>query len=200
MTVGALSGSQAQELADNSEPTLSLTDNTPVEQVENLHEFLIELMKANTTYEIRAQKIPEQVGSLFDVHTISRIALGPYWKKMTDVEQLQIENLMQDLIVSNYAGRFKRYKKEAFVTQSEQPLSRNRHLVKTTLKTKTGEIVTLDYHFTSRNGEWKIYDVVANGVSDLALKRTFYGESYKKSGLVGVINDIQRQISKNQSL
>lgn len=202
----SFSSTLAEEEPEHSTPgstsvsTSEQTSSSAVEQVEKLHALLIQLMKSDTTYELRANRIPEQIENIFDIHTISRIALGSNWKNLAESEKLKVKKMMKHLIVSNYAGRFKRYKKEIFVTQSHGPISRKRHLVKTTLKTAAGEIVNLDYHFSNTSGGWKIYDVTANGVSDLALKRASYQESFKKSGLVGVIGEIQLQIQKNQSL
>lgn len=170
-----------------------------IQKVEKLHARLIENMRANIDYTERASQLTPLVESNFDLETISRIALGRNWRKLAADKQRLIKDLMKELIVSNYAGRFNQYKNEVFSIQSDRPVSASRHLVRSTLTTGAGKIVAMDYHLTNKSGDWKIFDVIANGVSDLALKRSTYGASFKKSGLPGVIADIELNIKSNKS-
>jgi phospholipid transport system substrate-binding protein len=48
-------------------------------------------------------------------------------------------------------------------------------------------------------GQWKIFDVVANGVSDLSLKRATYSTTFKSSGVNGVIEEIKQTIQNNKT-
>ena len=44
---------------------------------------------------------------------------------------------------------------------------------------------------------WKIYDIVANGVSDLSLKRAAYGKTLSENGFTGLVDNISEEIKKN---
>ncbi|MEK9824157.1 MAG: ABC transporter substrate-binding protein, partial [Gammaproteobacteria bacterium] len=68
--------------------------------------------------------------------------------------------------------------------------------VRTTLQTKT-ESVDLDYQLQLKNGEWRIYDVIANGVSDLSLKRSNYASLFATGGLETVQREIRDNIRRN---
>ena len=60
------------------------------------------------------------------------------------------------------------------------------------------EKVDLDYQLVDLGGQWKIFDVVANGVSDLSLKRATYSATFESSGVTGVIEEIRQTIKDNQ--
>ena len=171
----------------------------PVIQVENLHNSLIMVMKSKREYGERETFLTPVIENLFDTDTISRIALGSHWKTLAEADRILVTSRMLRLIISNYASRFKQFSGEEFATVSNKRISANRHLVKATLKTSRGETITLDYFLLESDSGWKIYDITANGVSDLALKRASYNESYRESGLAGVISEIDRQIGENKS-
>jgi len=166
--------------------------------VENLHTRLVEQMQSGETYEERASRLESLVASTFDTFTIARIALGSHWKNLEPEEQVQMQARIKALIISNYAGRFKKFTGESFSSLNEQPIGSNRYLVKTILLTGKNETVNLDYFLTESDGRWKIYDVTANGVSDLALKRASYSDIFKRLGFAGVLDEIDNQVDKNK--
>lgn len=65
------------------------------------------------------------------------------------------------------------------------------------LITSAGEQVDLVYQLHEVAGGWYIFDIVANGVSDLSLKRAAYGAIYQAEGLAGIIEAINNSINRN---
>lgn len=196
----ASSSSETDSKTSSETSSLAVIEDpaaVPIQIVEALHARLIANMRANSSYDERAEQLTPLIESSFDLTTISRIALGTNWRKLGEQDQRQIEELMKNLTISNYASRFSRYKKEAFSTQADKSVSTNRHQVRTVLTTAKGEKISLDYFLTNKSGTWKIFDVVANGVSDLALRRSAYGAIFRQSGLSGVIAEIEQGIRDN---
>ena len=58
-------------------------------------------------------------------------------------------------------------------------------------------VVLLEYHLQNKDSVWQIYDIVANGVSDLSLKRAAYGKTLSENGFSGLIENISEEIKKN---
>lgn len=186
------------QLANASVADRGSTDTrSPKEQVEYLHTQLINQMQNRISYDERATGLETVVDLVFDVQTISRISLGSNWKTLDETQQIQMMDLIKSLIVSNYAARFKKFNGEQFTILSESSVRGSRHLVKSRLKTASGEVVPLDYFLTKRENQWLIYDVTARGVSDLALKRASYGDIFKQKNLTGVLDEIRSQINQN---
>ena len=105
--------------------------------------------------------------------------------------------LMEKLISTTYASRFNKFDNQTFAFVSSSPIASNRTRVKSILNTKS-EIVNLDYQLLFSQETWRIYDVVANGVSDLSLKRSNYAALFANGGLDAVTADITASINKNQ--
>jgi ABC-type transporter MlaC component len=95
-------------------------------------------------------------------------------------------------------ARISLFDNQRFETGDTQAIASNRLRIKTTLTTET-EVVSLDYQLLNTNGDWRIYDVVANGVSDLSLKRANYASIFRDGGLEAVQVDIEQDIAENLS-
>jgi len=55
--------------------------------------------------------------------------------------------------------------------------------------------VQLDYVLQEEAGRWRIVNVVANGVSDLSLKRADYGSIMKKQGFDLLVEKLEAQVA-----
>ena len=91
--------------------------------------------------------------------------------------------------------------KEKFVIVSSEEARKGRIVVRTVLEVSDdpGENVTLDYLLRISFGKWRIINVVANGVSDLSLKRADYGSVIKTDGFRSLIDKLNDQITEFES-
>ena len=179
--------------------SLLLTEVTvasPEQVVESFHKALISAMQAATD-ETRRAIVDEAINSHFQVHTIARISLGRNWRTLQRDKQSDYMTLMEELISTTYASRFAKFDNQMFTVTSSSPIASNRARVKSILNTKS-ELVNLDYQLQFSEESWRIYDIVANGVSDLSLKRSNYAALYADGGLDAVTADIRTSIKKNQ--
>ncbi len=175
----------------------SESGNNPTAVVERFHTALISVMQAATLTDKQAIA-GDAVIDTFHVETIARISLGRNWRTIPPEAQQDYANLLQELIATTYASRFKNYDDQVFETVATADLSRDRKQVRTTLTTKT-ETVSFDYALVSVDGKWQVYDVVANGVSDLSLKRSNYTSLFKTGGIAAVTDEIAGNILRNRN-
>lgn len=64
------------------------------------------------------------------------------------------------------------------------------HLIKT-----TSEAIDLDYILHENNGAWQVINVLADGISDLSLKRADYTSILKQQGINALIDKTNAKIS-----
>jgi len=169
----------------------------PTRPVKQFHDSLIAMMKLSD-YDARVALLEDVIESTFDANTVARIALGRNWRKLLPEEQATIRDLMVQVIVSSYASRFGLYAGESFQIGEQKTVATNRLIIRTILIAGE-EKVNLDYQLIRKDSGWKIFDVVANGVSDLSLKRATYAGAFKTSGINGVINDVTETIKDNEA-
>jgi phospholipid transport system substrate-binding protein len=173
----------------------ALTGATGREVVESFHGALLETMRLGADYPARLERLGPAVDAAFDVPTIAKVSLGATWRTLGLKEQEQFVALLRDLVVSTYADRFERDSGQTFETLSEASPRPGRELVKTRLVRRTGELVTLDYYLS----DGRIYDIVADGVSDLSLRRADYAAIVEREGFAGLLAEIRATIAEHRS-
>ena len=148
-------------------------------------------------YESKFALLLPSVSKLFAIETIARISLGrSTWGELKENEKQVFRTLTENLIASTYAARFKRFEDQRFKINDSRSLTKNRHVVKTQLF--SGEVVvSLEYYLQNKDSTLQIYDIVANGVSDLSMKRSAYQKTLAESGFSGLVDDINEEIKKN---
>lgn len=160
------------------------------QSISGFHTTLTTVMQMNGNYKDRFNKLSPVIRKLFDAPNISRISTGKYWREQDVQLQERFTDLVYELIAATYADRFVSYNDQVFSIDSVESKGKNRWVVKSRLTKSDGEIVTLDYYL--RSGV--VFNVVANGVSDLSLKRADYTSILAQHGFSGLIAHIERNI------
>lgn len=161
-------------------------------QVTVFHEHLLTMVQRPDT-SARATYIRPHVAALFDVPRIAAISLGRTWRELDEAAQAAFVDLQTELIAATYADRFGYDAAPRFSIESGEAM-RAGIVVRARLDAPDGRRVTLDY--LSRDG--RVFNVVADGVSDLALRRSEYSEIVQRVGFDGLVADIRSRVRSMQ--
>jgi phospholipid transport system substrate-binding protein len=114
----------------------------------------------------RRGEILKIVDEYFDFQEMAKRALGRPWKEQSPQKQQEFVDLFKQLLFNNYAGRVETYTgTNERVVYDEEKVEGEYALVKTRVLNYKNTNIQLDYRLKLINGEWKVYDVVAEGVS-----------------------------------
>jgi phospholipid transport system substrate-binding protein len=168
----------------------------PRQVVEGLHATILTVMKdaAELGYEGRYARLEPVVREGFDLPYIARIAVGRYWKDLDKGQKGELVRTFGRLSVAAYASRFDRFGGESFQSRGEQELKRGRRLVQSALIKSDGSPVHFDYVLHQKNGQWRIINVVVDGVSDLSLTRAEYTATVEKEGFDALLEKLNDKI------
>jgi len=168
--------------------------------VETLHEQLLASMRAGSQWDFaeRYRQLEAPVTDSYDLPLVSRAILGRVqWKEIDEAARQRFVEVFTRLTVATYADRFDHESGVTFATRVTEPQAKGRMLVKTELTTGAGEVIPLHYLLArDRDGAWRIITVIAQGVNDLALKRSEYGSIIQAQGFDGLIGELRQQIAK----
>ena len=171
-------------------------DKTPHEVVERLHETLLQAMSEadQLGYEGRYDLIDPVVSESFDFNTIARIVTGRYWKEIKDAQRDSFKDVFTKLSTATYAHNFSGFSGERFETITTEE-SRGGFIVKTALVKSDGEKIPFNYLLRGNDNEWFIVNVIAQGVSDLSLKRADYTAVIKNEGFDSLVNRLNDKLT-----
>ena len=164
--------------------------------VEKLHQNLLQVMtKADTLgFSGRVEALDPVLAEVFDFRTISRIVTGKHWKTLNDEQRVEFIDVFTKLSAATYASNFSDFSGEAFETLAVEE-KRGNLLVRTVIVKADGERVTLDYVLRDNEGMWQIVNVIADGVSDLSLKRADYTAVIKSEGFNSLVSKLSDKIA-----
>lgn len=168
----------------------------PTATVEKLHATLLDSMKegGQLGYQGRIDRIGPVLEETFNFQTIGRVVTGRHWKALAADKRSAFVDTFRRLSTATYADNFASYGGEVFETLGEE-LKKETSLVRTQILKTDGKTVSLNYVLQKAGDRWRIVNVIAEGVSDLALKRTEYGAVIAKEGIDALIARLDAKIA-----
>jgi phospholipid transport system substrate-binding protein len=109
--------------------------------------------------------IREIINDIFDWEELSKRTLGRNWKKFSPEQQKEFTDLFSTLLENVYADRLLAYSDEKVVFEKETELKKGRVEVASHIRLADGKQVPLNYRMSQKSGDWRVYDVVIEGVS-----------------------------------
>ncbi len=170
----------------------------------------LELVRGTAEYvlgEVRAHKaelekdhsgiyrlVQERVIPHFDFRRMTRSALGRYWRQASEAQRERLVRAFRELLVRTYAVMLLGYSDEKieYLPMRGSPSDR-RVVVRTRVHTRDGAPpVPIDYRlYRDREGRWKVYDVVVDGVSLVSNYRGTFASEVRKGGIEGLIASLE---------
>jgi phospholipid transport system substrate-binding protein len=120
---------------------------------------------------------------LFDFDDMARRTLSRHWAGRTKAERAEFVTLFTDLLERSYVARIEGYAGEKIVYVGET-VDGGYAVVRSRIVPQRGRAETaVDYRLLRRDGRWKVYDVLIDGVSFVStyrgqFNRVISGTSY----------------------
>jgi phospholipid transport system substrate-binding protein len=178
------------------------TGATAKQVVEKFQNELIAVMKEGKQlgYAGRYDKLFEPVSNSHDLTKIARIVVGKESEKLSEEQQQKLIEAFSRFSVASYAHNFKDYSGESFVFDSEEETARGGVVIHSHMVIPDDKPVKFDYMLKEKGNSWRIINIIANGVSDLALKRSEYTAILQREGFDALIAKINEKIDNYSKL
>jgi len=114
----------------------------------------------------RKAEILQIVDEYFNFTEMAKRALGRPWKDQTPDKQQEFVKLFKQLLFNTYVDRVSSYTcSDEKVVYDGEEIEGEYALVKTRVLGYKNTDVNVDYRLRNEKGEWKVYDVVVEGIS-----------------------------------
>ena len=145
-------------------------------------------------YQGRYQKMEVAIVKSHDLAKVARIVIGKEWKGLSKEQRQKLADVFSQFSIASYAHNFKSFSGESFEYISEDKTARGGIIVHSVFVLPEDKNVKFDYMLKKSANKWLIINVIANGVSDLALKRSEYTSILKRDGFDALIAKITERI------
>jgi phospholipid transport system substrate-binding protein len=165
-------------------------------QVNRLLEVLRDpSFKALPTEKEKTDKIWPIVDEIFDYTAISKRALSRNWKKLNKEQRKEFTGLFSKVLGNIYMGRLLKYSDEKVTFGKEKRLSEKKAEVETNIVTASAEI-PINYRLRLKKGEWRVYDVVIEGISMVVNYRSQFKQILVKKSPEELLEMLRKKVSK----
>jgi phospholipid transport system substrate-binding protein len=174
----------------------SVATETPVATVTSLQQGLIAAADA-ASLEERYTALEPLIVATHDLPYIAEFALRREWSSLSAAERQRFVAAFERLSVMTYAARFGSAGPGTFrEIELKTPPGAERAEVATAIARKDMPDVPLEYLLQHGGEGWRIINIIADGVSDLALKRAEYQRVFKEGGIDGLIAELEQQTER----
>lgn len=177
---------------------ISISLDTPRAAVESLHRGLVEVAgdPALDTVAERFDALLPLVRSTHDFAYIAELTVRRQWPDFSPAQRTAFISAFERLSVMTYASRFRNVDGGTFVFLEAEEPDADRGEVSTSIHRENADDIPLDYTLERTDAGWRIINIIADGVSDLALKRAEYRRILSEGSVDDLIAYIEAQADK----
>ncbi|BBD79317.1 MlaC/ttg2D family ABC transporter substrate-binding protein [Aerosticca soli] len=134
----------------------------------------------------------------FDIDYASILVLGQHAREATPEQRQRFAKAFYDSITHRYAEGLLKYTQGSVrVLPFNGDLNERRTIVRTQVVMEEGKTASVDFAFRKgRNGDWKAYDVIIEGISYVTNYRNQVDAEIRKVGIEQLIKNLETQGEK----
>jgi phospholipid transport system substrate-binding protein len=140
-------------------------------------------------------KIMNIASDMFDFNELSRRTLGQNWHKLNGGEQKEFVELYTSLLQDTYASKILSYTNEKVAYGREINLTGKTVEVQTTIVTKKAD-VPINYRVIQKGNDWKVYDVVIEGVSLISNYRSQFNDILTNKSPAALLDTLRKKVGR----
>ena len=142
----------------------------------------------------RRRLIMAEVDRRFDFVEMSMRALGRPWRGLSREQRLEFVGLFSELLKKTYIRRIEAYSGEKIEFRKER--NRGKRAMVYSVVVKNGQEIPINYAMKLKKGQWRVYDVVIEGVSLVRNYRTEFAGVMRKEKFAGLVARLRRKIDE----
>jgi len=172
----------------------------PLETVKGHVDKVLEVLrdpslKAESAKKVKKDKIMAISEKMFDFTELSKRTLAANWSKFGPEQQNEFIELYTSLLEDAYANKIMAYTDEKIAFNKEVVLTEKTVEVRSTVQKKDGDI-PIDYRVIMKDGSWRVYDVVIEGVSLINNYRSQFREILANKPPESLLETLRKKVGK----
>jgi len=173
------------------------TGNTPSDFIRYLGDQAITVLQLpGLTLEQRETRFRDLLATGFDMEFIGRFVMGNDWRKASPEQRADYLDLFNEYVLRAYSARFGGYAGERLNVVAERPAGQQDVLVTTRIDRPSGPPINADWRVRVIEDQYRIIDVMVEGISMVMTQRSEFASVINKSGVDGLIEILRARNDK----
>jgi phospholipid transport system substrate-binding protein len=128
----------------------------------------------------------------FDTETSARVVLGQFWRSATPDQRQRFINAFYHSLLTNYGDSLVEFTSDRLkIYPSRLEAGATTATVRTEVRRRNGDTVSVNYSLRMTPQGWKAWDVVIDGISYVKSYREDFGAQIESQGLEKVIKRLE---------
>jgi phospholipid transport system substrate-binding protein len=162
-------------------------------RIQSLDDTLTSAAKSGT---LTSPKVREALREAFNLSVMAQVAVGAPWASMTEKERAAVVEAMSRYTEARYAREFRDFNTQTIVIDPVVQTRGPDRLVRAEIREKGEPPLKLGYRLRDYGGQWRIIDVIYNGVSQLATQRSEFAETIRTGGAAGLVKSLDQATAR----
>lgn len=168
---------------------LAMAGMAPDQLVKKTADDVIEVIKSDKDIQAgNQQKIfaltEEKILPNFDFEKVSRLVLGKNWTQASAEQKTAFQAEFKTLLLRTYATALSKYKNQIIDYKPfRMEADADTATVKTAIQQQGGQPIEVDYTLGKKGEDWKVFDIVIEGVSLVTNYRSQFAQEIRTNGL-----------------
>jgi phospholipid transport system substrate-binding protein len=142
----------------------------------------------------RRRQLEQVIEARFSYEEMAKRTLGKDWKNLSDDERREFVELFKRLLTTSYADKVEGYSGEQVVYLAER---RKDRYAEVQTKVVSGKVeIPLDYRLIYKSEDWRVYDVVVEGVSLVKNYRGQFAKVIRSSSFEDLLEKLRKKTAQ----
>lgn len=141
----------------------------------------------------RRSKMRDLLAAHFDFAEMARSALGPHWQSLSEDKRKQFVDLFTAYVEYDFLNKIQVYRDLSFQFLKQVPIAGGYAQVNTRVQQPGKDPATMNFSLKQEGSDWKVTDVLINGLSMVGGDRTQFGLVIDNVGFDALMSDLQNK-------
>jgi len=169
---------------------------TVVTQVNKILAKLKEPSFKDLSTDVKIAEVRKIINEVFDYNELSKRTLGRNWKKFSPEQQKEFIDLFGAVLENVYADRILAYTQEVIEFGNDTELKKGQYEVESNIITSDNKKIPMNYRLIEEDGQWRVYDIVIEGVSMVKNYRGQFNEILSKKSPEDLLETLRKKGDK----
>lgn len=143
---------------------------------------------------LRQSALEDLIRDGFDLDLTSQLVLGKHWGRATAGQRAAFKDLFAPYLLSTYARQLDAYRVETLAVVACKRIGERDFLVQTSIEGNS-EVVNAVWRVRAHNGDYRIIDVLVDGISLALTERSEFASVIGRVGLEGTLALLRERLS-----
>jgi phospholipid transport system substrate-binding protein len=165
--------------------------------IQNIGNQVLGIFESNRSDTAKRQELERLFTETVDTNWIGQFVLGPSWRKLNPKQKQDYLENYRSFLISQYVSNFDEYREGGgFKVTGKRALKPDTSLINMVV-TRPGEPeVIINYRVREAGGQFKVTDIIVEGVSLLTTQRSEFASVVSRRGIDGLISQLRERRAK----